>query len=251
MPRKRKAGPRLYTDLAWTWSIVSPPEDYVGEAESALDLLKARARIPVKSLLHLGSGGGHLDWTFKGRLDVTGVDLSPAMLRLARRLNPEVRYRRGDMRTVRLRERFDAAAAFDSINHMHTLDDLRATFANAFAHLRPGGAFVTYAEVTRERFDPGRIQVTKRAREGTEVTLVETSADAKPGETTYDSFLVFFVRRRGSLEVAVDRHVCGIFPRADWMRLLREVGFQASEEHPPADPGGPEDTPWFVGVRPG
>ncbi len=241
---------RLYRDLAWTWPIISPPEDFVGEAESALALIRAHARIPVATLLHLGCGGGHLDRTFKAHVRVTGVDVSNPMLGLARTLNPEVTYLRGDMRTARFPERFDAVAVFDSINYMLSLDDLRASFETAFAHLRPGGVFLTSAEATREQFDPARMSVTKRFRDGIEITLIESSSDADLEDSTYETFLVFLIRREGRLEVEVDRHLCGIFPRADWIRLLREVGFEASEEHPAEHGHSDEDVPWFVGVKP-
>ena len=34
--------PRLYGDLAWTWPIISPPEDYAEEAEEAISLIQTK-----------------------------------------------------------------------------------------------------------------------------------------------------------------------------------------------------------------
>src|SRR5947209_1824980 len=78
---------RLYHDLAWTWPIVSPPGRYVREAQAICRLIRGRAPA-ASTLLHLGCGGGHLDKTLKQSFEITGVDLSPAMLALARRPNP-------------------------------------------------------------------------------------------------------------------------------------------------------------------
>ena len=55
----------LYSDLAWVYRMISPPEDYVHECERYLAWLHKHARIPVKSLLHLGCGAGHHDFTLK------------------------------------------------------------------------------------------------------------------------------------------------------------------------------------------
>src|SRR3972149_7937574 len=80
--------PRLYGDLAWTWPIISPPEDYAEEAEEAISLIQASARIPVRTLLHLGCGGGGVERTLKSAFDVTGGDASESMLFPSRKLNP-------------------------------------------------------------------------------------------------------------------------------------------------------------------
>lgn len=132
---------RLYSDLAWTWPIISPPEHYIEEAEDFRRTIMAHARIPAATLLDLGCGGGHNDWTLKKHFQVTGVDISPEMLELAARLNPEAEYLQGDMRTVRLGRLFDAVVIADSIDYMLTEVDLRAAFVTAYEHLKPGGVF--------------------------------------------------------------------------------------------------------------
>ena len=76
--------PRIGSDLAWAWPLISPPEDYQQEAEDFTAQLRAHARRPLRTLLHLGCGGGHLDHWFQAHFAVTGVDLSPEMLRIAR-----------------------------------------------------------------------------------------------------------------------------------------------------------------------
>ena len=130
---------RLYGDLAWTWPIISPPEDYVPESEFFANLMKEHLETEPRTLLHLGCGGGHNDHTLKQHFGVTGVDISPEMLGLARKLNPDVTYVEGDMRTVRLERTFDAVAILDSVNYMLAATDLRTAFDTAFAHLKPGG----------------------------------------------------------------------------------------------------------------
>ena len=93
---------RMYGDLAWTWPIISQKEHYITEAGQFRDAIRQYSRIEAKTLLDLGCGGGHNDWTLKKHFAVTGVDISENMLALARKLNPEVTYFHGDMRTARL-----------------------------------------------------------------------------------------------------------------------------------------------------
>ena len=143
---------RLYSDLAWTWPIISPVEDYIEETELFSKLIREHSKIVVKTLLHLGCGGGHNDYVFKKYFKVTSVDISEDMLTLAKKLNPEVNYQYGDMRTIRLEERFDAVMALDSINYIKTVEDLQRTFITAYEHLKPGGVFLTFVEQIAGQF---------------------------------------------------------------------------------------------------
>jgi len=51
--------------------------------------------------------------------------------------------------------------------------------------------------------------------------------DPDPNDTTYESDYVF-LRREGNQPVRVvhDRHTDGLFPRAIWLRLLQDAGFE-------------------------
>lgn len=220
---------RLYGDLSWTWPIISPPEDYIQEAEEFVRAIREHSRIEVKTLLDLGCGGGHNDNTLKKHFEVTGVDVSEAMLALARRLNPEVTYFLGDMRTVRLGKTFDAVIIADSIDYMLTVEDLRAAFVTAFVHLKPGGVFCTYAEVTAENFQQNRTHCSTRAQGDVEIVFVENCYDPDPTDTTYENTFVYLIRRGGQLEIETDRHLGGIFELETWPALLREVGFEVQQ----------------------
>jgi SAM-dependent methyltransferase len=219
---------RLYGDLAWTWPIVSPPEDYVPEGDYFAEQIRKHSDFEVKTLLHLGCGGGHNDFTLKRHFEVTGVDVSETMLGLARKLNPDVTYLQGDMRSVRLGSVFDSVAILDAVNYMLTREDLRLAFETAFCHLRPGGVLLTTVEQTPENF---RQNLTRHwtNREGdTEITFIENSYDPDPGDSTYESTFVFLIRRNGRLEIEMDRHTGGIFPMDTWMEILQGVGFAVS-----------------------
>jgi len=236
---------RMYGDLAWTWPIISQKENYAGEAEEFRQVIQHYAQIQIQTLLHLGCGGGHLDFWLKKDFAMTGVDVSEGMLALARRLNPEVAYRPGDMRTVQLGQVFDAVIVADSISYMLTAQDLRAAFATAFRHLRPGGVFCTYAEVAAERFQQHWTDCATRTRGDVEITFVENRYDPDPTDTTYEYTCVYLIRRGGQLTIETDRHLGGIFGLRTWHDLLNDVGFQVWQIEYEED-----DSPMFACVKP-
>ena len=148
----KKNQQRMYNDLAWTWPIISPQEDYVEEAELIAGLIKEFAKTEMSSMLNLGCGGGHEDYTLKKHFRITGVDLSEPMLKMARELNPEIEYLKDDFRSVRLEKEFDSVIA-TSLMYMKNKEDLKSAFQTAYEHLKPNGVFVTLAEKTVENFE--------------------------------------------------------------------------------------------------
>jgi len=224
-PYHDRQAPRLYTDLASWWPILSDPSDYADEAAFARGLLMENCAWPPTTLLELGSGGGNNASHLKSHFEMTLVDLSPGMLAVSRTLNPECEHAEGDMRTVRLGRAFDAVFIHDAIMYMTTEEDLRRAIETAFVHCRAGGAAVLEPDHTRELFEPS----TKHGgHDGPNRALryLEWCYDPDPSDSTTVTDFAYILREKdGSVHVEFDRHVTGLFPRADWLRLLDVVGF--------------------------
>lgn len=236
---------RLYTDLAHLWPLMSPPEDYADEGDCWRGELRKRLGPGRARILELGTGGGHLLHHIADGFEATAVDLSEGMLAHSRRLNPDVTHHVGDMRTVRLGETFDAVLIHDAISYMTTEDDLRAAFATARAHLRPGGLFLTAPDDYVETFTPPDVwHETQRSGEA-ELTFVEYSWDPDPSDTRIETVYVFFFQENGALRVEVDRHTFGLFPVSTWERLLIESGFKAERIDYPHSENGSEAYLWI------
>ncbi|PKK81924.1 MAG: class I SAM-dependent methyltransferase [candidate division Zixibacteria bacterium HGW-Zixibacteria-1] len=241
---------RLYNDLAWTWHIISKPEDYVEEGENFIDKIKAHSQIDVREILSLGCGGGNLDWVLKCAFKITGVDISDSMLANARKINPENEYLQGDMRTVRLGRLFDAVVIHDAVNYMLTPADLKAAFETAYRHLKQGGVMITYAEVWKENFKQNRIRHQTEVKDNIEITFIENFYDPDPADTTYESTFIYLIRTDGKLQIETDLHNCGVFPLELWPKTLKEIGFEVIEtrfDHSEFAEG--EDYPMFIGLK--
>ncbi|MBP1704683.1 MAG: Methyltransferase type 11 [Chloroflexi bacterium] len=222
------SGLRLYDELADWFHLLTPPADYAGEAAQIYGLLRMRVDGPLETLLELGSGGGNTASHLRARLRLTLTDISPAMLDLSRSLNPGCEHLLGDMRTLRLGRTFDAVLVHDAIMYMTDEDDLRATFATAFTHLRPGGAAVFAPDCVRETFRPatdhGGLDGDGRA-----LRYLDWSYDPDPADTSYViEFAILLREGDADVRVRYDRHVMGLFPRATWLGLMREAGFEPS-----------------------
>ena len=220
---------RLYSDLAWTWPIISPVEEYIEETELFSKLIKEHSKIEVKTLLHLGCGGGHNDYAFKKQFKVTSLDISEGMLTLAKKLNPEVNYKYGDMRNIQLGEKYDAVTILDSIDYMRTVEELQRTFITACEHLKPGGVFLTFVEQIAGQFKQNNTTFSTHSKGDVEIIFIENYYDSDPTDTSYEATFIYLIRVEGKLEVYTDRHLCGIFKLEIWLELLKATGFKVKQ----------------------
>ena len=150
-------------DVAATYDADEADRFASDELGPTVDLLVELAGDGPALELAVGTGRVALPLSARG-VEVHGVDLSEAMLaRLRAKPGAErVRVAAGDMTTTRVGDGFALVyLVFNTVMNLTTQDAQVACFANAAAHLRPGGAFlveVTVPDLQRlphgERFRP-------------------------------------------------------------------------------------------------
>jgi len=218
---------KLYTELGTWWPLLSPPEDYVDEANFFHQVLVDAGLPPEPTLLELGCGGGNNAVHLKAHFArVTLTDLSPQMLAVSRTLNPDCEHLAGDMRTLRLGRSFDVVFIHDAIDYMTTDHDLRLALQTAFVHCAPGGLALIVPDYVRETFRPSTEHGGSDG-EGRALRYLEWTYDPDDTDTTYTVDYAYMLREDdGPMRVEHDRHICGLFSRAEWVGLLREAGFR-------------------------
>jgi SAM-dependent methyltransferase len=219
---------KLYDELAEWWPLFSAPADYAEEAAFFARVLASSCKPAPRTVLELGSGGGNNALYLKSQFEMTLVDLSPQMIAVSRALNPQCEHHSGDMRTVKLGRTFDAVFIHDAIAYMTSADDLQAAMRTAYRHCREGGVALFVPDCVRETF----VEETKHGGhdgdDGRSLRYLMWSFDPDSTDTTYRTDFAIILRdNRGDTRVVHDSHIEGLFPRAEWMRLLRETGFES------------------------
>lgn len=141
----------VFDAYARYYDLLYRDKDYAAEAKYLASLV--RQHVPhAARILELGCGtGAHAEHLARMGCSVHGVDLSEVMLAgaaarrsglptdLARRLS----FDKGDVRTVRTGETYDAVISLFHVMSYQTTDaDLAAAFETAATHLTPGGLFL-------------------------------------------------------------------------------------------------------------
>lgn len=217
---------KLYRDLADWYPLLTPAADYAEEAAFYRSVFGTHCRRPLRTLLDLGSGGGHNAFHLKAAFACTLVDLEPAMLELSSRINPECEHIPGDMRSIRLGRVFDCVLVHDAVNYMTTRADLSDAIATAFAHTAPGGAAIFLPDFVSETFRPGE-DSGGGDDGGRALRYLEWRWIPDSATETYVADMAYLMRdEEGAVRVVHDRHVMGLFPRAAWLELIADAGFE-------------------------
>jgi len=215
---------KLYDELADWWPVFSDPREYRKEAAYISRILQKAINPAPRTVLELGSGGGNSAVHLKKHFAMTLVDRSPRMLKVSRKLNPECEHIKGDIREVRLGRTFDAVFVHDAICHMTTEGELRAVLQTAYEHCRPGGVGLFVPDFVRETFVEGTDQGGSDSP-ARRLRFLQWVFDPDPKDTTYlVDFAILLRNQEGEAHAVHERHTLGLFPRATWLRLLRDVG---------------------------
>ena len=139
---------------------------FAGEIAARYDSSTAGMPVePVVDFLEPLGGGGALELAIgTGRIAVplaargirvAGIDLSPDMVAELRQKTEEIPVVVGDMSATKVEGTFSLVyTVFNSINNVTTQDGQVDVFANAAAHLEPGGCFVVEVGVhNRQRLE--------------------------------------------------------------------------------------------------
>ncbi len=218
---------RLYSTYLTSWyPLLTPVPDYEKEAAIYTELF-LRHNPGIKTMLELGCGAGHNAFYLKNKFNMTLTDLSPEMLSLSKKLNPECEHLQGDMRTLNLNRSFDAVFIHDAISYITTAGGLLQTFKTAFNHCVPGGCVLIVPDYFKDTFKPGT------AHGGTDnngrgMRYLEWTHTPDPdGSTIIKDFALMLKDEWGKVRVEYDRHLIGLFSKAGWISMLRQAGFDA------------------------
>jgi SAM-dependent methyltransferase len=109
-----------------------------------IDILSKKYNIMSKLIIDVACGTGKLAAElYKRNYRVIGVDISPEMIEVARRKNPNIQFYVADIKFMKLGVEADlVTCAFDSMNYL--LDDLQLSEVcqNIYRHLKHEGYFL-------------------------------------------------------------------------------------------------------------
>ncbi|MDA4116091.1 MAG: class I SAM-dependent methyltransferase [Thaumarchaeota archaeon] len=210
-----------YYDRIYWWKDYDQEVDFIEKALKRFGVLGRR-------VLEVACGTGSHSKILVGRgYEVTGVDISEDMLRVARsKVKGHARFLRGDMRDLDavVEGKYDAAIClFSSISYNLTKADLRRTIQGLYDHLEEPGVFVFDTHFTKKGFVDGHRG--DDVFDDGKVMGARLSVSKRDGDVGQLSFSYLIKDGAKTIVLRNDVHRLGLFDHEDFLRTMQEVGF--------------------------
>jgi ubiquinone/menaquinone biosynthesis C-methylase UbiE len=218
--------------------------DYAADADRAHATILATKQSRGHRLLDVACGtGGHVEH-LKLHYEVEGVDISPAMLDIASRRNPDVTFHLADMTHLQLGTTFDAVIClFSSIGYVKTIEALHQTIEAFARHTVPGGVVLVDGWLQPEQWRPRYLSAD--LVDEPDLKIARLSRSEQNGTLSIMEMHHLVVTRDGA-DTFVERHEMGLFTSAQYCAAFEQAGLVVTY-----DPdGGYRGRGGYVGVRP-
>ena len=212
----------MFSESAEYYDLIYAKKDYRGEAEKLRQLF--RIYVPqARSILDLGCGTGeHL--RFLTEYKVTGIDLDPVLIRMAKEKRPDGTFQTGDIQTFDLRAKFDTIVClFGTIGYLRDEEAILSALVCFKAHLALGGAIFIEPFLERSAWRAGVVDI--RVGEDDRRKVCRMMAGEREGDY---SILMghYLISDGGKIRYAQERHQLLLLDRPQWRDLFRKAGLR-------------------------
>ena len=199
----------------------------------------------ARTLLDVACGTGlHLEH-LRDNYEVSGLDLDPEMVELARTRNPGIEVHLADMVDFDLGRRFDLVTClFSAIGYARTRDRLRQSVRAMARHLAPSGGLIIEPWITPESFVDGFADSMVVEYDGGKI--VRGSFSRLEGDVSVLELHYLVRPDGGDVTHFTERHALGLFSHSDYVAAIEEAGL----EHVLFDPDGLMGRGLHVATRP-
>lgn len=200
-------------------------KDYSADARRIRQLVRTYGPPRPRSLLDVACGtGSHLQYLARG-LDGTGLDRSEAMLQIARKKLPHVRFVRARMERFHLEQQFDVITClFSAIGYVRSKDELHRTFRNFAAHLQPGGVAIVEPWLTPGGYHAGTIHLGTFG--DSRWPIVRMNLSERRGDRSIMDMHHLVATPQG-IRHSVEHHDLGMFSVRTYLAAFRAAGLRA------------------------
>jgi SAM-dependent methyltransferase len=213
-----------YYDLIYDW------KDRHAEATRLTELLTQEGVVEGASLLDAACGTGAAIEPLQNRYHLTGFDLNPHMLEIARRRMPDVCFFEADMTDFSLEQPVDAIVClFSSIAYMYPQARLRTAAENCARAVRLGGVLIVEPWLTEETFMPGELIL--QTYESETLKLCRSVIRRKEEHLAILKFHWLALEKgMGDVEYFSDEHRMWLWSTQTLLETFEAVGFQCRLE---------------------
>jgi ubiquinone/menaquinone biosynthesis C-methylase UbiE len=231
----------MFSKTAQYYDKIYAHKDYQAETAYLQAIIAQELQTQPQTLLDVACGtGSHIAY-LKAHYRVSGLDLEPGLLDMARARHPEVTFHQGDMTDFDLGQRFDIITClFSAIGYVGTVDNLNRALRAMSRHLAPGGILLVEPWFTLAQWNTGKPHAMLIDEPDLKIARVSTSF--REGRLSWFDFHYLIATPEGT-EHLVERHELGLFEQDEMKAAFVSAGLAARYDEP-----GPSGRGLWIGT---
>lgn len=202
--------------------IYQQTRDYAAQAKQVRDWIKSH-NADAHTLLDVACGTGLHISQLNEWFEVSGVDVSPEMVRIAQSRNPLSTIEVGDMQNFELHRQFDSVICmFSSITYSGSIEGLHQTLDTFARHLTPGGIVIVEPYIAVSMWKDSPLGVL-RVAETDELKVAFIDRAIRDGRRVKRE-IYYVVGSTNGLEHISEEHHFYLFTREEYEDAFRNAG---------------------------
>lgn len=225
---------QLYKKFAKYYDKIYSKKEYSKEVNFIDSILK-KHNLKGKKILDIACGTGtHAKLLKEKGYSVTGIDINPGMLKIARKKAKGIKFIRGDMKKLELKEKFDAIICmFTSINYNTTLKELKKALSNFYKILNKGGIVIFDLGLTKEGKRAGKQKdyctyIDTYSETDLQIARISQWQPSKENKNIFNANFLMLVKDKGKIDFEIDEHKLGVFNPEEITKIMKSIGFKVS-----------------------
>jgi ubiquinone/menaquinone biosynthesis C-methylase UbiE len=216
----------LHGTLAKYYDRIYSFKDYLDEAVRTQNLTMKYLEAGGNTLLDVACGTGlHLKH-LKDDFSCMGVDVSKAMLKIARKNAPGVTFKEADMKSLKLGKQFDVLTCLlSSIGYVRTYSNLNRTIHNFAKHLKKGGIALIEPSDANSFYVKGEPRIT--VYDGKDAKIARVNVAKIRQATAILNMHITIAEKGKDANYFVDTHELGLFGINKTLSIMKEAGLKS------------------------
>jgi SAM-dependent methyltransferase len=175
-------------------------------------------------MLDMACGTGNHALKLQDEFQITGVDINPEMLKIARIKVPNVDFIQGDMKKLDLDNGFDLIIClFSAISYKTSYNELESTLEKFQAHLKPGGFLIFDMGLNQENWIEGLVSVDTVVKGDLKLARI---CQSHLEDGIFNANFVFLVKENDVVDFDIDHHKLGIFKIVKVKKIMKKLGLR-------------------------
>jgi len=235
--------PDFYTRLARYYDKLYKNIDYKTNSSKLHEFIQQYKKSAGNSWLDVACGSGTHIKHLMDKYNAMGLDLSEAMLEVAREKCPTIEFIQGDMISFNIDKKFDVITClFGFIGYLTKEEDLSSAI-NAFSeHTNQGGVVIIEPMFTKETVRDGSIGL--NCLDLPEIKIARAGCSQVKGAVAFLNFNFLISTCDRGVEHFVDPTPMSIFPRNPYLSIMNRSGLSPEFVEPGLMKEG-----LFIGVK--